>query len=87
VKFDGVLFRNYKCVASGERLDVQEGITCSLATWVLSTEYLFAVSRILKDGISPLMMRQKIQADDIMASDSRGESGGLETGVRKLGPC
>jgi hypothetical protein len=52
----------------------------------LSTGYLFAVSRILKDGISPLMIRQKMQADDIMVSESR-KSGGLETGVRKLGPC
>jgi hypothetical protein len=37
VKFNGVLFRNHKCMAPAEGLDVQKRITCSLARWVIQS--------------------------------------------------
>lgn len=57
-----MFLRNYESMAPTQRLNVQEGVTSSSA---LEDRFihLLAVSVILKEGISPLMILQKMQAD------------------------
>jgi hypothetical protein len=56
-----MLLRDNKRVAAAERLDIEERI--AVVRKFKCRIYLFAVSSILNDGISPLMIRQKIHAD------------------------
>ena len=61
MEFHGMLLWNDKSMSATERLDIQERITIVRKQGNITN--LFAVSIILKDGISPLMIRQKMQAD------------------------
>lgn len=57
-----MFLRNYESMAPTQRLNVQEGVTSSSA-FKDRFIHLLAVSVILKEGISPLMILQKMQAD------------------------